>query len=130
MNKSILIIKKELSNYNEIVACYLFGSYAKGEQKKTSDIDIAILLNKNFKIPKFYLSEISNILEKKIKKEIHISILKEGDIIFTNQVLKYGKKLFSKINTEEFENISLKRYLDFKYYFDIYNNERIKRIES
>lgn len=129
MNKSILIIKKELSNYNEIVACYLFGSYAKGEQKKTSDIDIAILLNKNFKIPKFYLSEISNILEKKIKKEIHISILKEEDIIFTNQVLKYGKKLFSKINTEEFENISLKRYLDFKYYFDIYNNERIKRIE-
>lgn len=38
------IIHKNLSN---IVAVYLFGSYARGTANNNSDIDIAILIDKN-----------------------------------------------------------------------------------
>ena len=122
-------IENELKN-KEINAIYLFGSYAKGTQNKNSDIDIAILLDKNFKIPKFYLSQLSNKLESKIKKEIHIIILNNSNLRIIHQVLKYGKLITSKKDTSNFENIKMKEYLDFKYYHDMYNSERIKRIEA
>ncbi|MCX9014360.1 MAG: nucleotidyltransferase domain-containing protein [Candidatus Methanoperedens sp.] len=37
-------IKKVLENEADVLFAYLFGSYARGTQGKTSDIDIAIYL--------------------------------------------------------------------------------------
>ncbi len=33
----------------EVVAVYLFGSYAKGDEHRTSDIDIGILIKENLR---------------------------------------------------------------------------------
>jgi predicted nucleotidyltransferase len=41
-NKEILLIKKTLADYKEIVNAKIFGSRAKGEYKKYSDIDLAV----------------------------------------------------------------------------------------
>ncbi|MBI5798020.1 nucleotidyltransferase domain-containing protein [Candidatus Woesearchaeota archaeon] len=40
--KSLSIIQKELSEI-EFISIILFGSYAEGKQKKTSDLDVAII---------------------------------------------------------------------------------------
>ncbi|MFH1292708.1 MAG: nucleotidyltransferase domain-containing protein [Pseudomonadota bacterium] len=44
------MIKKNIaayfSNNNEVIAVYLFGSYAEGKERPLSDIDIGILLDR------------------------------------------------------------------------------------
>lgn len=37
-------ILRVLSEHPKVVAVYLFGSYAKGEEKSMSDIDIAVIM--------------------------------------------------------------------------------------
>ncbi|MGA1823923.1 MAG: nucleotidyltransferase domain-containing protein [bacterium] len=52
MDSRILLeekIKTYFKNKNEVVAIYLFGSYAKGKQLSASDIDIGILLYRNYR---------------------------------------------------------------------------------
>ena len=48
MSQKINVIKKEVASLCEaepaIAAAYIFGSYAKGKGKKSSDVDVALLL--------------------------------------------------------------------------------------
>lgn len=41
-------LKKIFSNYEEIKVAQLFGSYAEGKENINSDLDIGILLDKNY----------------------------------------------------------------------------------
>lgn len=79
------IINKFLSickDYKGIKKIILFGSYAKGNNHKTSDIDIAIsgefdyfdlidrIENEIYTLRSFDIIEYDNIINKKFKKEI------------------------------------------------------------
>lgn len=67
-------IKKKISpilRRHQIKKAAVFGSYARGEQKKRSDIDILIEYkydNKSY----FDLMNLQNELEKKLKKSVDI----------------------------------------------------------
>ena len=86
--KSILIGQKETlrQNYN-IKSISIFGSYAKGKQKPTSDIDILVEFEKPISLLKFielenYLSNILGIkvdlvVKKALKPHIKEYVLKE-----------------------------------------------------
>lgn len=86
--KSILIEQKETlrQNYN-IKSISIFGSYAKGKQKPTSDIDILVEFEKPISLLKFielenYLSNILGIkvdlvVKKALKPHIKEYVLKE-----------------------------------------------------
>ena len=70
MNKELAAIKKQIVpilKRNDIVRAGIFGSYARGEQKKRSDLDILI----EFKGKKslFDLVGLKQELEKKLKKK-------------------------------------------------------------
>ena len=65
LNKRIIGVLEPYLKYIE--GAYLYGSYARKEQRKDSDIDILIIVNKSFKINKKGFEII--VLEKdKIKK--------------------------------------------------------------
>lgn len=86
------IISDYFSNKDEVVAVYLFGSYASGKNRTFSDIDIGILLNRadpeSVNQQKMrYLTELSRI----IRKDVHPVILN-----FAGEVLM--KQIFSKGN--------------------------------
>ncbi|OVE74824.1 hypothetical protein BVX95_01130 [archaeon D22] len=67
-------IKEVLTNHEEIVAAYIFGSYATGENRESSDLDVAIILQEDFNPEKFYLSKLSLELDKVIGVETQIII--------------------------------------------------------
>lgn len=73
MNSIIDILKKEkinLQNKFGVEEIALFGSYARGEETKDSDIDILIKFNR----PSFdALMEVYLFLEKKLNKKIDIT---------------------------------------------------------
>ena len=76
----------------EVNFCYLFGSYAKGKETPTSDIDL--LLSTNVKGLKFYglVEELRTTLHKKVDV-LDINQLKDN-IELTEEILKDGIKIY------------------------------------
>ena len=72
--------------------CYLFGSYAKGKETPTSDVDL--LISANVKGLKFYglVEELRAVLHKKVDV-LDINQLKEN-LELTEEILKDGVKIY------------------------------------
>jgi len=90
------IENQELIEYfkskKEVIAIYLFGSYAVGKQRHMSDIDIGILMSRtghDFTGRKIneYIVELSRIL----RKDIHPVILNFASEELLKQIFKKGK---------------------------------------
>jgi predicted nucleotidyltransferase len=87
IKKILLEHKKELKEKYKVKTIGIFGSYARGEQKETSDIDILVEFYELPSLLKFvnlenYLSDLLNIkvdlvLKNDIRKELKETILKE-----------------------------------------------------
>ncbi len=84
----------------DIIGVFLYGSYARNEQIKDSDVDILIISNKNFKIEKKDDFEIIILEEDKINKAIKInpllvySILNEAKPIINSNLLEELKEKY------------------------------------
>ena len=94
-------LKKAVSAYfadkPEVTAVYLFGSYAKNQQRHMSDIDLGILLKRNHldqaeKKRTEYHSELSRIL----RKDIHIVVLNTAGDQLLKQIFNKGKCILNK----------------------------------
>ena len=72
--------------------CYLFGSYAKGKETPTSDVDL--LISANIKGLKFYglVEELRTVLHKKVDV-LDMNQLKEN-LELTEEILKDGVKIY------------------------------------
>ena len=86
------IISDYFSNKDEVVAVYLFGSYASGKNRTFSDIDIGILLNRadpeSVSQQKMgYLTELSRI----IRKDVHPVILNFASEVLMKQIFSKGR---------------------------------------
>ncbi len=121
-------ITHALNAREEIAACYLFGSVAKG--MKAEDVDIGLLLEKGFAPGAFYEGEIISELEKAGVKNADIRLLNNAPVRFLNQVLKYGKLVFSRDEKArvEFESYAAKHYLDMAPLYAEYDSIRMKRL--
>lgn len=94
LKDSIIIkIKKVLTKYDEIEKALVFGSRARGDYKKTSDIDIAIfsdnitstrlnLLRNDFdELDIIYTVDVVD-FQKLSKEELKNNIINDGIVIF------------------------------------------------
>ena len=120
-------IANVLADHSEIVLAYLFGSIARGEAGKHSDVDIGILLAYNFRPDRFYEVKLAEEIEEKTGiKNVEVTILNDKKLSFLNQVLRYGKILFSRDEMAriKFETTITKKYIDLKPYFEEYNRMR------
>ena len=86
-DSDIKIIKEALKKFPEIEEALIFGSRAKGNQKKASDIDIAIKGN----------------------AVSHETILKIKDLLEEETTLPY---FFDVVHYETISNVELKNHID------------------
>lgn len=63
-------IKKELKNIGKIEKAFIYGSFARGEEKLTSDIDLMVI----GKVDQSKLSTLIRKLEDKLSREINYSV--------------------------------------------------------
>lgn len=130
MEQIINVLEKQ----PEVLFAYLFGSYAKGIQDKTSDIDVAIYLKDVNVLERnpLYPSKLAIKIEKALaeKKTVDVSVLNGSTLRFRSQVLRYGKLLHSKDEKKriEFETSSLTQYYDFKPHLEMYDAARRARL--
>ncbi len=112
-------IKSYFENDQDIVAVFLIGSYASGNARSCSDVDLAILFDcrnrayVNRRLDK-YLIELSRIL----KKDTHLTALDFASEVLLKHIFKYGKCII--INDAEklayFKMISYSKIVSFHYH--------------
>ncbi len=82
------------ANFNS-VKIILFGSYAKGNFNKDSDIDIAVILNDFHDIIEVQVKLMK--LRRKIDSRIEPHPFREKDFVLSNpvvnEIMKYGKEI-------------------------------------
>jgi len=124
------VLKEILSEKEEIVASYLYGSVIYSNFYE--DIDVGLLITDLFKPKLMYEAIIAGELEKelkdilKISKPVDVRILKDRPLRFLFSILKNSKVIFSRDDFKrvQFEARIMKEYLDIKPHFAIYDNMR------
>jgi len=71
---------------------YLFGSFAKGEGRVDSDIDIAVYVEKE--VSPYDLFIIANRLSFQVKRDIQIVNIKDIDTVFAAQIVGNREELY------------------------------------
>lgn len=107
------------SKKREVIAVYLFGSYAEGKERPLSDIDIGILLDRTDhnaikEIRNKCIVELSRIL----RKDIHLVILNSTREELIRQIFLKGKCILvsDPKKTSQYKMVMLAKVADFLYY--------------
>ncbi len=87
-------IVERLKRYPEVLAIILFGSYAKGEQKPLSDIDIAVILDE---------------ISPDIEGEVGSLSSRTVDIVFFHRLPPYFK--YEILRTGRYYTLRMKKNL-------------------
>lgn len=118
--------------YHEVQLIYLHGSLLQGFEREDSDADLAVIIDedKEKDIIRHQLMY-SEFIELRFKKrEVDLKIINTAPLAFKYSVIKKGEIIFSRSEEfrVDFEVEITKEYLDFKYYYDQYNEALINRL--
>jgi len=125
-------IEKVLKDHKEIVAVYVYGSIISGIYRKDSDLDIGILLDDAFPEEPLYPARLAREIKIRgnIDRPVDVQILNHCSLRFLHQVLRNGELILSRDEGKrvEFESTALCRYIDFKPFYQEYDEERRRRL--
>lgn len=117
--KEVIInrIKDYLYGRNEVVICYIFGSYSAEKVIQKSDIDIAVLFRDDIERKDYghiKLNIINGLIELLSFNMIDIVILNIASPLLSHEVIKKGLLLFSKDEAKrmEYTTNATMHYLD------------------
>ncbi|MBF7083418.1 nucleotidyltransferase domain-containing protein [Desulfallas sp. Bu1-1] len=106
---------------NDIVTVYLFGSHARGNNRCTSDIDLAVLLDQNISPGKYFekkLHLLAQATETLKTDEVDLVILNEAPVSLAYQIIRDGRVLYQKKGAKgqrvAFQTLTCDRYFDFQ----------------
>ncbi len=128
-----LINQLDIKEYIRMVI--LFGSQARGDYNKYSDIAIAILLDDQLIMNSNSLeirSELISIFSSSLGKKCDIVLINQASPLLKFQIIKYGKLLYcsDEQRYNSFFSAVLNEYFDFKYYQDFHHNLMLNRIKK
>jgi len=131
MQKELAELRKAMKKFKEVRAVYLFGSTASGKTGPLSDIDIAVLANKDvdrIERSNLRLKLIAELTDIFKSDKIDLIILNDAPVQLTFEIISKGKLIFGRRGEiAEFEARASSYYHDMKYYIDRYTKEIIKR---
>jgi uncharacterized protein len=131
MNQMIQKISDYFSSKPEVVAVYLFGSYARDRQYLTSDVDIGILFETGLS-EKFSEKtvEYSKDLARITRKDIHPVVMNHAGEFLAKQIFSKGRCIHQK-NKSLVSEYQMKMYsmiADFEYYQHIISLGFIRKV--
>ncbi len=136
MDQSQRLDESQIKEYfvpkKEIIAVYLFGSRAEGVARPDSDLDIAVLVEKQPEDRFAYRMGLAEDLEKLTGIHTEVVILQEVPLLLQFQVLKHGKLLFERDPAQRaaYQMHLMSRYYDYKRFFDFHSRSLRKSIKE
>jgi len=124
INEVQKILKEYFKTHPEIEVAYIFGSLSQGKINPLSDIDIALLIDRN-KIkeetyPYGYKAEILADLVQLLKtNNVDLVLLDEASPLLRHRILYFGKVIYSRDERKriKFQIDTINKYNDYKYLF-------------
>lgn len=107
------LIKEILQRIPNIRLLYLFGSQATGDATQSSDIDIAVLLDK--KMDPVARFDIEQTLAIELNQDVDLVDLLMASTVLQNQVITYGELLLGSENEQtkfEMQVMSMYQHLN------------------
>jgi predicted nucleotidyltransferase len=89
----------------EVKAIYLFGSHASGLSSKSSDIDIAVLLDK--KLSPVDRWQIQSELTNELFCDVDLVDLLTASTVMQNQIIQHGIILYQTDNSADFFEVQV-----------------------
>ena len=112
MRKKAELLEKicKVLKERQVLFAYLFGSFARNEFRKDSDVNIAVYAKDYKKLPLNFERRLSLKIEKRIGREV--------DIIVISEILKHGKVIFSR---DERERVRFETFMlgEIQYYNEV-----------
>jgi predicted nucleotidyltransferase len=137
MNHGSYLAKKigtVLNSSPDVVAVYLFGSTARDQAHKFSDVDVAVLFASQLSVADVFTRtlEIGVILDEALRRPVDVIALNRAPPALCFQVLKDGRLLLEKDRTQRcvFVMHALGRYYDAKPYLDYHKTRLLSRIRE
>ena len=104
-----------LKQDTNVLFALVFGSYASGKHRTSSDLDLAVF----YQDPPGGLDVLYaiNDLSNKTRREIDLVILNRASAFLRHQVMKTGIRLFisDKVAFREFRDRTIRDYQEYKY---------------
>lgn len=120
------------SNLDEVVLAYIFGSVARGDDNRMSDVDIGVLLDKSLSKQDMFdleLQIIDDIVGLLGSDKIDLTIMNQAPLLLNFNIIKDGYVLKSdEASRIPFETRAMSRYLDEKFYRQRHMREAVKQM--
>ena len=131
-NAVVELLKKWAEKHSKFKLVYLFGSIAKGSINKFSDVDVAILLDKKFAMPKQYKLKIIDELIELLKTDaVDVVILNYASPSLKYEIIKHGILIVGSEDTRvSFEESAIREYLDTEVLRRFWRNKLIEEVLS
>ncbi|WP_410509561.1 nucleotidyltransferase domain-containing protein [Methanosarcina hadiensis] len=120
------------SKENSVILAYLFGSIARGEANCLSDIDIAVLFDKNltkkeaFDLQLRLMVDLGDLLKT---NNVNFVVLNESPLLLTFNIIRDGVILKSEERERvHFETRIMSRYCDEEYYIERHMKRTVERM--
>jgi predicted nucleotidyltransferase len=112
------------ASHSEVSVAYVFGSFVKG--KIFNDVDIGLLLEKNFQPDALYEVRFAGQFEKALGASFDIRILNDRPLRFLFHILQDAKLIYVRDDRYriKFEQSVLTQYMDIKPYHDMFEEHR------
>lgn len=123
-------LNKILRQQQNVEFAYLFGSVVRGDAIKSSDIDVAVSVDKN-KTKDFFEEKLklTNILSEKLEQNIDVVILNNASLLMKFSVQNEGELIIEKDHSKrvDFELKAINEYFDFQPYREMYNQRILNK---
>ncbi len=125
-------IKRYFKDNPQIIAVYLFGSYAANRQRPESDVDIAVLFEfnltqqKRFNLCLQYYADLSD------EYELDIVDMNSADYPLLYEIFNEGELVFERDREKRvaFQALKLSEYSDLKYFEDLMSKGLMRRARN
>ncbi|TXJ08068.1 MAG: nucleotidyltransferase domain-containing protein [Acinetobacter sp.] len=113
MLDNTVIIHVLQEQYPNLLAIYLFGSFAQGQAQQDSDVDLAVLVD-DAKLDSLKLWENAQTLAIKLGRDVDLVDLHQASTVLQYQIIQYGQRLWAKNDyADEYELFILNEKLKF-----------------
>ena len=123
-----------LAGQRDVLAAYLYGSVARGQANRLSDVDVAVLLAADLDRETIAERQVALMieLERFADREVQVTALNHAAPLFAYEVLRDGRLLCEHDPAVRiaFEVGTLRQYFDLQPMLAAYDRELAKRIQE